>query len=142
MVFRVGLIATFIAATAASSWVTLQALHYLDGPRASSMRIVETGGAIIVSEASYGLNCRDFATVPPQDNRVRAGNATQAVAAACNQKSGTCQFAVDVERLGDPARECSKDFHVAWRCGPGGVAKQARLSAEAHGRTINISCPR
>jgi hypothetical protein len=142
MMFRVGLMAAFIAVAATSSWATLQALNYLDEPSAGSVRIIEPGGVIVVTEATYGLNCKDHPVVPPYENWARAGNVTPAVARACDRKTGTCQFAVDVARLGDPAGGCSKDFLVAWRCGATGINKQARLAAEAHGRTVSISCPR
>ncbi|MGE0849017.1 MAG: hypothetical protein AB7O44_05265 [Hyphomicrobiaceae bacterium] len=142
MMFRVGLMAVFIAVAATSSWATMQALNYLEEPRGSSIRIIEPGGAIVVTEATYGLNCKDHPVVPPHENRARAGNATPAVARACDRKTGTCQFAVDVARLGDPVGGCSKDFLVAWRCGATGITKQASLAAEAHGRTVSISCPR
>jgi hypothetical protein len=54
--------------------------------------------------ATYGGNCG-----------APSGNATASVATACDGKS-TCNYQVDINRLGDPASACSKDFRVTWRC--------------------------
>jgi hypothetical protein len=99
--FRLGLSLTFLAVTAASSWVTLQALNYLDGPRAISRRIVEPGGAIIVAEATYGISCRHS-----PNNRGEAGNVTGAVAAACNRKTGNCPVSVTLRLRPSQLVEC------------------------------------
>src|SRR5581483_128989 len=139
MLFRINLTIAFLAVMAASSWLTLQALDYFDAP---STRVASDGGRIAVVEATYGFNCKDFQVPPPGANTVRAGNATAAVAKACDNKSGTCRYAVDVANLGDPAGGCGKDFQVKWRCLPEEPrAHQARLAPEAHGRRVSISCP-
>jgi hypothetical protein len=140
MMFRINLTIAFLVVMAASSWLTLQALDYLDSPRA---RVASAGGgSIAIVEASYGLSCKDFQVQAPRENLVRVGNATAAVAKACDSKSGTCRYAVNVANLGDPAGGCGKDFQVKWRCGPEGArTHEARLAAEAHGRSLSISCP-
>jgi hypothetical protein len=141
MIFRAGLIAIFIAVTAVSSWLTLQALNYLEPPRASTIRI-DAGGAITIVEATYGMSCVDFAVAPPRENRVRPGNATRSVAAACNRRGSLCMYGVDVAQLSDPADGCAKDFQVTWRCGAEGSLREAKLPAEANGKTVGIACPR
>jgi hypothetical protein len=136
MMFRLNLIIAFVVVMAASSWVTLQALNYLDGSSAGPEAV------ITVVEATYGMNCREYRVAPPHENRVRTGNATKIVATACNDKNGRCKYGVDVTLLGDPATGCGKDFQVKWRCGPdGGSTNEAKLSPEAHGRSLEIACP-
>jgi hypothetical protein len=137
MMFRINLTIAFLVVMAASSWLTLQALDYLDSP---GTRVAS--GVIGIVEASYGLSCKNHRVQAPSENQVRAGNATAAVAKACDSKSGTCRYAVDVAKLGDPANGCGKDFQVKWRCDPDGTrTHEARLAAEANGRSISISCP-
>ena len=137
MMFRLNLLITFLIVMAASSWVTLQALNYWDADADTS-----PDGVITIVEATYGMSCREFQAPPPHANRVRPGNATKAVATACDNKNGSCRYGVDVALLGDPAGGCGKDFFVKWRCGTEGAStNEAKLAAEAHGRSINISCP-
>jgi hypothetical protein len=88
------------------------------------------------------MSCREFRVATPHQNRVRTGNATKIVAAACDTKNGSCSYGVDVANLGDPANGCGKDFQVKWQCGlEGSRTNEVKLSAEAHGRSLEISCP-
>lgn len=89
-------------------------------------------GMVDVVEATYGSSCRSEFEITP-------GNVTGNVAGVCNGK-GRCDFAVDVDFLGDPANGCAKDFAVSWRCGPGSQIRAAVLPAEANGRTLSLSC--
>jgi hypothetical protein len=136
MMFRVNLIVAFLVVFGASSWLTLQALDYLDGSGAGPDAV------ITIVEATYGMSCRSYRVAPPNENRVRSGDATRFVAAACDHKNGSCRFGVDVANLGDPASGCGKDFQVRWRCGVEAArTNEAKLVAEAHGRSLDISCP-
>jgi hypothetical protein len=96
---------------------------------------------IRVVEATYGLSCKGFKVRPPAENRVRIGNATDAVAADCMHKQSKCLFSVDVRRIPDPAQGCGKDFSVKWRCGDANDVHQAYLPGEANGKSVPLSCP-
>ena len=147
MVFRISLTVMFVVVMAASWWVTLQAMNFMDRPRSGiasgAGRTFFSGSAepITIVEATYGMNCKNFNVAPPNENRVRAGNATQAMAAACDRQKGSCRFPVDVRQLGDAASGCSKDFEAKWQCPPSGQINVARLPAEANGRNIEVACP-
>ncbi len=80
-----------------------------------------SGGSepIRVEEATYGARCR-----------VAAGNATAAVQAACNGRTG-CRYLVDAAALGDVAAGCAKDFVVVWRCGDREERRRLAVPAEA-----------
>lgn len=82
---------------------------------------------IAVSSATYGGNCH-----------APAGNATALVQSACDGKKA-CDYSVTVEKLGDPAPGCSKDFSVDYACDA--TAKAAGASAEANGKSVHLSCP-
>lgn len=85
--------------------------------------------AIHVGAATYGGSCG-----------VTYGNATQAVAAACNGRS-RCDYTIDYRRLGDPAASCRKDFTAYWDCGDGAAPRFARVPPEAgFGKVITLAC--
>ena len=85
---------------------------------------------ISVASATYGANC----------GAVR-GNATRAVGDDCDGKS-ECAYKVDVDRLGDPAYGCDKDFAAAYFCSSDGVMKHVRLAAPAErGKIAMLQCP-
>jgi peptidoglycan/LPS O-acetylase OafA/YrhL len=95
---------------------------------------------VAVLSASYGLNCRAFAVVPPAMNSVTPGNITQKIKDHCDL-SVKCDFFVNVDELGDPASGCSKDFAVTYRCTGRPDVKTAYLPGEANGRSILLECP-
>ena len=97
-------------------------------------------GAINVVEATYGWSCKDFQVPKPAVNSVRRGNATTFVSKECDGKSPSCPFAVDVNRLGDPATTCVKDFTVRWRCGADPAVHEAALPSDAQGKTVTLAC--
>jgi hypothetical protein len=101
-------------------------------PASSDIRVVE---------ATYGLSCEGFKVPPPAENRVRIGNATDAVAGECMHKQGKCLFLIEVRRIPDPAQGCGKDFLVKWRCGAENDVHQAYLPSEANGKSVPLSCP-
>lgn len=96
---------------------------------------------IHVIEATYGMSCKGFKVLPPAENKVRIGNATDVVAADCMRKRGKCSFTIDVQRLADPAQNCGKDFSVDWQCGNESNLHQARVAGEAHGKSVSLVCP-
>jgi peptidoglycan/LPS O-acetylase OafA/YrhL len=75
--------------------------------------------SIEVLSATYGGNCG-----------AKQGNATRALAAACNGKVG-CNYIVDVTKLGDPASGCGKDFAAEYACLPSTAPRQVDLPDEA-----------
>jgi peptidoglycan/LPS O-acetylase OafA/YrhL len=95
---------------------------------------------IDIVDATYGQNCSSFAPPSPAVNLFRPGNATDAVRQDCAGVR-SCDFAINVNRLGDPASGCAKDFSAIYRCPGDGDGKIVRASPEAHGKTIKLSCP-
>jgi hypothetical protein len=69
--------------------------------------------------ATYGANCGAL-----------TGNVTDDLARSCNGRSD-CNYIVDVDRLGDPAPRCSKDFVVDYQCAPNPTRWRLELAAEA-----------
>ena len=74
---------------------------------------------IRVVSATYGANCG-----------VARGNVTRALVNACNGQS-SCDYIVDVTKLGDPAGGCAKSFTVNYACMPGDRSQAADIPGEA-----------
>jgi hypothetical protein len=88
------------------------------------------GTGIYVLSATDGGNC----SAP-------FGNATGDVANACNAKA-SCEYKVDVARLGDPTPGCGKSFFIKYECGGRGARRVVGAPAEAgFGRLVRLSCP-
>lgn len=84
---------------------------------------------ISIDLATYGANCG-----------APHGNATRDVALLCNGER-QCSYTVDVERLGDPAPRCGKDFNVSYSCLPDTKVLHKELSAEAgFGGALELRC--
>lgn len=83
---------------------------------------------IKIDKASYGLNCN-----------VAGGNITSHVHNQCNEQSG-CAYKVDHKIIGDPAKNCSKDAQIIFRCGKNGKPKTVYLKHEASGKTARFGC--
>ena len=95
----------------------------------SQLQVVLPDSGISVSLATYGKNCG-----------APAGNATQSLRAACNGQNG-CAYKVDVNVLGDPAQECSKDFSVTYSCMPDSKSSTIDLPGEAGlGSIAKLNC--
>src|SRR5262249_44299572 len=103
----------------------MDSAHGLDAVPADQIRVVE---------ATYGMNCRSFKVPTHAVNSVRPGNATNAIARHCAGARGKCDMVIDVERLGDPANSCGKDFSVSWRCGTRPGLQQAYIDGESNGK--------
>src|SRR4029453_1002054 len=106
------------------------------GLLASSLVATGCGGgqlaqtSITVVEATYGANAG-----------ATRGNATKDVATTCNGKQ-SCEYVVDVNKLGDPVPGEAKDFIVLYRC-DGADPKRATVPGEAgvHS-TANLKGPK
>jgi hypothetical protein len=112
-----------LCVVALSFWITLRVIDYLKGNYGEPYEIH-------IIEASYGLNCH-----------ASTGNATKGVSSECAGKRATCSYLIDVGKLGDPSPGCSKDFLVKWQCGSRSRIRQASAQPEAHGSTLDVSCP-
>lgn len=85
---------------------------------------------IQVESATYGANCG-----------APSGNATAHVRGTCEGQA-SCEYIIDVKKLGDPASGCGKSFSVNYRC-PGNVGLlKKEIPAEAGMlSSLRISCP-
>lgn len=122
-----------LAVLLASFWLSLKVIDYWAlPPNASEIRI---------SQASYGLNCRDFKVPAGQVNRVKEGNATGTALDACGKTVGSCTFTIDVNRMGDPAPGCQKDFRLYWKCGDMDDVRNFYIPEEANMKSATVTCP-
>ncbi len=91
---------------------------------------VATSQGIRVLSATYGGNCG-----------APIGNSTGQVETACGTKT-SCDYEVDVNKLGDPVQGCGKSFFVKYQCGGESAARTAAVPGEAGlGSLIHLSCP-
>ena len=120
---------------ATSFFATMQLLDYWLTPPDPNASVIR------VAEGTYGLSCKEFTPPPGHSNQVELGNATAALAKACDAAKTSCVFAVEDTKLGDPATGCGKDFVASWRCGGDPKIHQFYLAAEASGRSALLSCP-
>ena len=120
---------------AISFFATMQFMDYWLTPPDPNANVIH------VVDATYGLACRDFVPPSGQPNLVKAGNATDLLAGACDNAKTTCMFSVDATQIGDPANGCAKDFTANWRCGSDQNVHKFYLTAEASGRSALLNCP-
>src|SRR6202035_950393 len=67
-------------------------------------------------------------------------NTTRDLASNCTGKTD-CAYKVDVNRLGDPAPKCGKDFVASYSCAPDATILRKELPGEAgFGSILNLSC--
>jgi hypothetical protein len=89
--------------------------------------VVESG--LNVRAATYGASCG-----------APSGNVTKDIASSCNGRAD-CNYIVDVDRLGDPAPRCGKDFQVEYSCAPDTELLHKQLPAEAGLKSqLQLSC--
>jgi hypothetical protein len=124
-----------LAVVAISFFATMQLLNYWLTPPDPNASVIH------VVEATYGLSCKDFTPPPGHANLVKVGNATAALAQACDTAKASCMFNVDPAKVDDPATDCGKDFNASWRCGGDPLVRRVFLPAEASGRSALLSCP-
>jgi peptidoglycan/LPS O-acetylase OafA/YrhL len=110
-----------LPAVAALLFLALRTHHFPDKS--------EVVAGIRVVSATYGGSCG----APP-------GNVTRALMAACNSHE-SCDYVVDVAKLGDPAGGCAKDFVLNYACMPGDQRRDAEIPAEAGlGSHVDLAC--
>ena len=129
------IVAGGLAVVAISFFGTMEFMDYWLTPPDPNASVIH------VVEATYGQSCKDFTPPPGHTNLVKAGNATAALAQACDTAKASCIFDVDDTKLRDPATDCGKDFIASWRCGSDPQVHQVFLPAEASGRSALLSCP-
>jgi hypothetical protein len=97
---------------------------------APSERPVAEWTGIRILSATYGKNCG-----------ARIGNVTEAIEKACGAEK-SCDYTVDVNKLGDPVQGCDKSFFVKYQCGGGTSTCLAGLPSQpGYGRVIHLACP-
>ena len=97
-------------------------------PASKPATTAAAAGTVTVVKALYGVNCK-----------AKNPDITAKVAAAC--KGATCSYKIDAfGATGDPAPNCAKDLTVEYQCSTGGSTRKVALPAEAHGKTVTLSC--
>jgi hypothetical protein len=86
---------------------------------ASGRRVQLCSAGIEIRSATYGANCG-----------AQLGNVSAAIAAACRGKA-QCDYTIDVNKLGDPAPGCAKDFAVEYYCSPDKPLRKNVVGPEA-----------
>jgi hypothetical protein len=117
-----------------SFFVPLRALDFWLTPPDPNASVIH------VVEATYGQNCQDFTPPPGNANLVKAGNATAALAKACDTFRVDCTFNIDYTKIGDPAAGCAKNFIASWRCGSDQQVHRITVPAEASGHSVALVC--
>jgi hypothetical protein len=120
----------FVGQAARSEQLMVNLHRFLNGQRPE----------VEVISASYGTNCREFPVRAPFPNLASPGNATVPTRQACNGKT-ECDLEVSVDRFGDPANGCGKDFLVEYRCSGRPNTLSGYLPGEADGKHILLQCP-
>jgi hypothetical protein len=67
------------------------------------------------------------------------GNVTSHVKSSCDGKQ-SCNYAVNLQVVGDSAPGCRKNFIVLYACTGHSDARLAQLPGEASGSSVAISC--
>jgi hypothetical protein len=94
-----------------------------------SQTVNEKGrGNLRIVSATYGLNCG-----------APRGNVTKQMADFCND-TAICEYAINVNTLGDPRRGCPKDYQAEYQCGGFMPSRSASVPAEANGKVIRLQC--
>jgi len=96
-------------------------------------------GTIHVVEATYGESCQNYTPRYPAYNWVSRGNATAILREECAGKT-SCLFSFEMQKIGDPASGCAKDFSVAYRCRQDSPLRTITLPPEADGKTVSLDC--
>jgi hypothetical protein len=118
-------------------FVTLRALEYWS---AEPLTASGPDSDILITSATYGNDCQGAASPAGGTIQIKTGNATTALAKACNNAKASCKFVVDVGALGDPAPGCSKDFSFNWQCGSASAVRHGSVDPEANGKTAVLTC--
>jgi hypothetical protein len=132
-------VAGLLGVPLASFWIALRLFDYWSSPGLDRIA-ASTPNFISITEATYGLNCRGFVAPPGQSNRVKEGNATDAVAKICEKAIDDCNFFFDIADIGDPAPGCSKDLSISWRCAADDKVRRLHIAQEAYGKPASVTC--
>jgi hypothetical protein len=124
-----------LAVALASFWLTLKIMDNSATPADPNADLIQ------VTEATYGMNCQGSAGPGGRANLVKAGNATAAIAKNCAEARESCAFVFNVNQIGDPAPGCGKDLSIGWRCGADETVHRLHVAAEAHSKSISLTCP-
>ncbi len=84
---------------------------------------------IRILSATYGANCG-----------ATPDNVLHHVQEACGSRRDQCTYAIDVNRVGDPAKRCSKSFELSYQCGRHGQSQSQTVEGEAHGKSVSMDC--
>jgi hypothetical protein len=96
--------------------------------------------ALVASVATAGPNEVNVLTAwYGQSCGTAHGNVTSHVKASCDGKQ-TCNYAVNLQVVGDSAPGCRKNFIVLYACSGQTDARLAQQPGEASGSTVAISC--
>jgi len=87
---------------------------------------------ISVKNVEYGANCDVAGTTEKWMNHIKS---------ACDGKIN-CDYKIDHNVIGDPAKGCSKDYTAYFRCGNEIRDRDIFAQREASGKTINLTCGR
>jgi hypothetical protein len=96
-------------------------------------------GTIHVVEATYGESCQNYTPKYPAYNWVSRGNATAILREECAGKT-QCFFGFEMQKIGDAAVGCPKDFSVAYRCGASAPLMNVTIPPEANGKMVTLDC--
>jgi hypothetical protein len=121
-----------LAVVVVSFWTTTEIVYYWSTPRDLNANVIH------ITEATYGKSCQSFVPAPGHANLVKPGNATAAASQTCDNTNVICPLFVD--RIGDPAPGCDKDFMVRWRCDADQTVHQIYLPAEGAEIIAWVSC--
>jgi hypothetical protein len=132
-------VAGLFSVTLALFWITLRLLDYWSSP-GFDRTAASTPNFIYITEATYGLNCRGFVVPPGQLNRVKEGNATDAIAKICEKAIDDCKFYFDVADVDDPALGCGKDLSISWRCAADDKVRRLHIAQEAYAKLVSVTC--
>src|SRR5262245_65572689 len=69
-----------------SFWATLRLLDYWNSPEDPNANLIQ------ITEATYGMSCREVVGSSARASEVKVGNATEAIKAACPHEKGRCSF--------------------------------------------------
>lgn len=124
-----GHVGRIVSGLIGSILVAVGILFHVNSASSQDEGKIETPAKIHVISGTYGKNCG-----------LQIGNVTEHLASNCNGKSA-CSYMIDHKVIGDPARDCAKNYIAEWRCGTDSTIRRAVVSPEAGYRsTVNLTC--
>lgn len=141
--------ATFFVMIGMAILITTGKIRFGEPPAGDpSQPVIQSTRFLQIDSASWGLNCKKFATnLPPfkptkeKPNppiALRLDNVLRPISSICNGKVA-CQFMIDNATLGmDPVPSCTKELLVEYRCDD--MERVHRKSFFASTKPTVISC--